>query len=43
MQYDGHEAPIHLMLPFGEHLIAVDEANVVNIFNTASGEIYMTM
>jgi U3 small nucleolar RNA-associated protein 21 len=37
MTYAGHEADIHLMLPFGEHMIAVDEDNVVNVFNQTSG------
>ena len=26
-EYKGHEKKIHLMLPFGPHLIAVDETN----------------
>ncbi|CAH1635709.1 unnamed protein product [Spodoptera littoralis] len=31
--YKGHNAPIHLMLPFGIHLISIDEDNVLKIFD----------
>lgn len=31
--YKGHEAPIHKLLPFGIHLISIDENNVLKIFD----------
>ncbi|KAJ8724401.1 hypothetical protein PYW08_015875 [Mythimna loreyi] len=31
--YKGHNAPVHLMFPFGIHLISVDEDNVLKIFD----------
>jgi hypothetical protein len=41
--YEGHEAAIHLMLPFGKHLISVDRANVLNVFDIATGELFLSL
>ncbi|XP_068623262.1 WD repeat-containing protein 36 [Battus philenor] len=30
--YRGHNAPIHKLLPFGTHLISIDEDNILKIF-----------
>lgn len=35
--YMGHEAPVHTMLCFGDHLIAVDDNNVMKIWDIATG------
>ncbi|XP_049871276.1 WD repeat-containing protein 36 [Pectinophora gossypiella] len=31
--YKGHSAPIHLIFPFGIHLISIDEDNVLKVFD----------
>lgn len=31
--YKGHNAPIHLLFPFGVHLVSVDEDNVLKLFD----------
>ncbi|XP_046967212.1 WD repeat-containing protein 36 [Vanessa cardui] len=31
--YKGHQAPIHKLLPFGIHIISIDEDNVLKIFD----------
>lgn len=32
-EYKGHSAPVHLMLPFGPHLISIDQDNVLKVFD----------
>lgn len=41
--YRGHTANVHLMLPFAEHLIAVDEDNCLKIWNIRSEELYLDL
>lgn len=41
--YVGHTANVHLMLPFGEHLIAVDEANVLTVWHIRSAIAYLEL
>jgi len=36
--YRGHEAKVKLMLPFGPHLISIDDNNVLKIFDIKSEE-----
>lgn len=36
----GHEAPVHLMLPFGKHLISVDEESVLKIWDVQAETTY---
>ncbi|CAG9787200.1 unnamed protein product [Diatraea saccharalis] len=31
--YKGHNASVHLLMPFGEHLISIDEGNVLKLFD----------
>lgn len=31
--YKGHNAPVHLLMPFGAHLISIDEDNFLKIFD----------
>lgn len=38
-EYKGHEKKIHLMLPFGPHLIAVDETNVLKVWDIKAEEV----
>jgi len=42
-QYDQHNAEIHFMLPFGEHMISGDDENVVKVWNVNSLETYLTL
>lgn len=30
--YKGHEYPVHLLLPFGAHLLSVDESSNLKVF-----------
>ncbi|MFT7815671.1 WD repeat-containing protein 36 [Arapaima gigas] len=41
--YHGHEADVHLLLPFGEHLISVDRNNVVIIWHIQSKEQHLQL
>lgn len=41
--YTGHTANVHLMLPFAEHLIAVDEANVLKVWHIRTGAEYLDL
>lgn len=34
--YEGHQADVHLLLPFGDHLISVDKENAVIIWDVES-------
>ncbi|KAF5909470.1 WD repeat-containing protein 36, partial [Clarias magur] len=39
--YEGHQADVHLLLPFGDHLISVDKDNAVIIWDVESEEVYL--
>ncbi|TSL28217.1 WD repeat-containing protein 36 [Bagarius yarrelli] len=39
--YKGHQADVHLLLPFGDHLISVDKENVVTIWDVESEDVYL--
>uniref|UniRef100_A0A8C2DGH9 WD repeat domain 36 n=1 Tax=Cyprinus carpio TaxID=7962 RepID=A0A8C2DGH9_CYPCA len=39
--YKGHQADVHLLLPFGDHLISVDKDNVVIIWDVESEDTYL--
>lgn len=41
--YTGHTANVHLLLPFAEHLIAVDEANVLKVWHIRTGAAYLDL
>ncbi|XP_073480708.1 WD repeat-containing protein 36 [Aquarana catesbeiana] len=41
--YSGHEAEIHLVLPFGDHVISVDTYNNMIIWDVESEEEYLQM
>ncbi|XP_029108979.1 WD repeat-containing protein 36 [Scleropages formosus] len=41
--YVGHEADVHLLLPFGDHVISVDHNNAVIIWHVQSEEGYLHM
>lgn len=34
--YEGHEYPVHLLLPFGNHLISVDTDSNVKVWDIHS-------
>ncbi|KAJ7986988.1 hypothetical protein DPEC_G00334090 [Dallia pectoralis] len=39
--YNGHTADVHLLLPFGDHIISVDRDNVVIVWDVESEEEYL--
>ncbi|XP_065140599.1 WD repeat-containing protein 36 [Paramisgurnus dabryanus] len=39
--YIGHDGDVHLLLPFGDHLISVDKENVVIIWDVESEDTYL--
>uniref|UniRef100_H0YRW1 WD repeat domain 36 n=1 Tax=Taeniopygia guttata TaxID=59729 RepID=H0YRW1_TAEGU len=39
--YEGHKAKIHLLQPFGDHVISVDVDNVLIVWNIQSEEEYL--
>uniref|UniRef100_A0A3P8ZH11 Small-subunit processome Utp21 domain-containing protein n=1 Tax=Esox lucius TaxID=8010 RepID=A0A3P8ZH11_ESOLU len=39
--YTGHGADVHLLLPFGDHIISVDRDNVVIVWDVESEEEYL--
>ncbi|XP_076844467.1 WD repeat-containing protein 36 [Brachyhypopomus gauderio] len=39
--YEGHQADVHLLLPFGDHLISVDKENVIIIWDVESEDTYL--
>ncbi|NXB17339.1 WDR36 protein, partial [Rhagologus leucostigma] len=39
--YEGHKARIHLLQPFGDHIISVDVDNVLIVWNIQSEEEYL--
>ncbi|XP_062460217.1 WD repeat-containing protein 36 [Pezoporus occidentalis] len=41
--YEGHKARIHLLQPFGDHVISVDVDNVLIVWDTQSEEQYLEM
>lgn len=38
--YSGHCSPVHLLLPFGPHLLSVDEDSILKIWNIKTEETY---
>ncbi|XP_072173327.1 WD repeat-containing protein 36-like [Diadema setosum] len=41
--YTGHEANVHLLLPFGDHLISADEDSCLKIWDIESEELYLDL
>uniref|UniRef100_A0A1I8NQ29 Uncharacterized protein n=1 Tax=Stomoxys calcitrans TaxID=35570 RepID=A0A1I8NQ29_STOCA len=39
--YRGHSKNVHLLLSFNRHLIAVDEANIVKVWNVKEEDVYL--
>ncbi|XP_071800159.1 WD repeat-containing protein 36-like [Asterias amurensis] len=39
--YTGHEKDVHLLLPFGEHLVSIDESSKLKIWDIKSTEVYL--
>lgn len=39
--YEGHQSNIHLLLPFADHLISVDEDSHVKIWHIKTAELYL--
>ncbi|XP_030370468.1 WD repeat-containing protein 36 [Scaptodrosophila lebanonensis] len=41
--YRGHQQNVHLLLPFGSHLIAVDTGNVMKVWQINTEKVYLDM
>lgn len=41
--YVGHSSPVHLLLPFGPHLLSVDEDSVLKIWDIKSQDLHMEL
>ncbi|XP_073952328.1 WD repeat-containing protein 36 [Choristoneura fumiferana] len=41
--YKGHNAPVHLMLPFGIHLITIDKNNELKVFDVKEENIFLEL
>ncbi|CAH1373221.1 unnamed protein product [Tenebrio molitor] len=41
--YTGHKKPVHLMLPFGVHLISVDESSNVKIWDIKAETVFLEL
>uniref|UniRef100_A0A4W3JTU3 WD repeat domain 36 n=1 Tax=Callorhinchus milii TaxID=7868 RepID=A0A4W3JTU3_CALMI len=41
--YKGHNAEVHLLLPFGDHVISVDRDNILIIWDVQSEEEYLQL
>ncbi|XP_026686397.1 WD repeat-containing protein 36 [Diaphorina citri] len=41
--YKGHTSPVHLILPFGPHLISVDEESNVKVWDIKAEETYLEL
>ncbi|CAK8691483.1 unnamed protein product [Clavelina lepadiformis] len=41
--YHGHRKPVHLLLPFGKHLITVDQSSNVRVWHIESGEEFLSI
>lgn len=39
--YRGHKHDVHLLLPFGQNLIAVDRNNVLKVWNIPTDDVYL--
>lgn len=41
--YRGHRKPVHLMLPFGPHLISIDEGSVLRIWDIKEEDVFLEL
>lgn len=41
--YRGHKKPVHLMLPFGPHLISIDENSCIKIWDIKQRNVYLEL
>lgn len=41
--YVGHSSPVHLLLPFGPHLLSVDENSILKIWDIKSEELHLEL
>lgn len=41
--YKGHEKNIHLLLPFGKHLISIDDDNILKVFDVDTEAVYLDL
>lgn len=41
--YRSHKKPVHLMLPFGAHLVSVDEASAVKVWDIKEEDLFLEL
>lgn len=41
--YKGHTSPVHLMLPFGPHLVSIDEESNLKVWDIKAEETYLEL
>ncbi|KAK2587602.1 hypothetical protein KPH14_003729 [Odynerus spinipes] len=41
--YKGHEHPVHIILPFGPHLITVDESSTIKVWDIKTEELILEL
>ncbi|EEZ98071.1 WD repeat-containing protein 36 [Tribolium castaneum] len=41
--YRGHKKPVHLMMPFGAHLISIDEASSVKLWDIKDESVFLEL
>lgn len=41
--YKGHECPVHILLPFGPHLISVDESSNLKVWDIKAESLYLEL
>ncbi|CAH0553974.1 unnamed protein product [Brassicogethes aeneus] len=41
--YSGHKKPVHLMIPFGVHLISVDEGSCVKVWDIKAESVFLEL
>ncbi|XP_026286831.1 WD repeat-containing protein 36 [Frankliniella occidentalis] len=41
--YNGHEHPVHILLPFGPHLVSVDESSNLKVWDVKAESLYLEL
>ncbi|PSN35551.1 WD repeat-containing protein 36 [Blattella germanica] len=41
--YTGHESPVHILVPFGPHLLSVDEKNILKLWDIKNEDLQLEL
>lgn len=41
--YKGHKKPVHLLMPFGAHLLSVDEENLLKVWDIKTEDLFLEL